>query len=368
MFTAWIKRATQGLYHPLNRVEISRSKIKSNYKLLSGINKGIKVCPVLKSNAYGHGLVETAKIVDDMGAPFICVDSLHEAYELLKARIKTKILVMGYVDPGNIRFKKLPFSFAAYDLNHFLSLANSQPQAGIHLFVDTGMSREGVPIDQFESFLAGIPGTHYMKIEGLMSHFAAADKPNDKRTVGQVANFKKALNLLKRKNITPKWAHIANSSGLLNSGKYRLGQFTNMARCGIAFYGIDPEGKNKGLKQASRLVTHIAQVKSVRKGSFIGYDFTYQARKDMVTAVLPIGYNDGVDRELSSKGNVYIKGKLCPIIGRVSMNLTVADVSLVKGIKAGDEAEVNFIVSSKTKIPYEFLVHLNPQTRRVVVD
>lgn len=362
-----IKGALGLQYQPLNRVEILSRSLNYNYSILSDIGGMIKIAPVLKSNAYGHGLVETARILDSVGAPFFCVDSIYEAYKLHKAGIETKILVMGYINPDNLRFKKLPFSFAVYDLGHFKRLYERQPQAGIHLFVDTGMGREGIPVGELDKFLSGIPTKAVNNIEGVMSHFAASDKTKDKRTLTQVTNFKRALKILNDSNIHPKWIHMANSSGLLNNRKLGLNAITNMARCGIAIYGIDPEGKNKRLKPAAKLLTRVAQVKTIVKGSSVGYDFTYTAEKDIKTAVLAIGYNDGVDRELSNKGTVVIKGKPCPIIGRVSMNITTVDVSSLKSIKVGDEVEIKFVIPSINKIPYEFLVNLNPEIKRVVV-
>jgi alanine racemase len=367
MFKAWIKRALSRQYLPLNTVEISAANLVSNYNYLSSLNKRIKVAPVLKSNAYGHGLVEAAGIVDRVEAPFICVDSLYEAYELYKANIKTKILIMGYADPENLRFKKLPFSFAVYSLEHLIALVRVQPRAKIHLFVDTGMGREGIPVDEFEGFMRKMPSRLFKNIEGLMSHFAASDKFRDPKTINQVKNFRRSLRILNEKGIKPKWVHIANSSGLLNSDKLGIGAFTNMARCGISLYGVDPEGKNKRLKRVAKLLTHISQIKEIKKGGSVGYDFTYIAKKDIKTAVLPIGYNDGVDRELSNKGIVYVLGYACPILGRVSMNLTVIDITSVSKAKVGDVAEIEYFIDSKTKIPYEFMVHLNPKIKRIVV-
>lgn len=367
MFKEWIKRAFGRQYRPLNKVEISASTLLDNYKVLSSIGQKIHIAPVFKSNAYGHGLVETARILDSRGAPFFCVDSLYEGYKLHRAGIRTKILVMGYVDVKNLRFKKLPFSFAAYNISHFLNLVKYQPHSGIHIFVDTGMGREGIPIWDLKIFLKKIPDRYIKNLEGLMSHFAASDKFNDLRTKRQVVAFKNAIKTLNEKNIFPKFVHIANSSGLLNNRKLGIDGITNVARCGIALYGIDPEEKNSKLKRAVRLISKIVQVKTIKKGSTVGYDFTYVAKKNIKAAVLPIGYNDGVDRELSNKGEVIVRGKSCRIIGRVSMNITTIDVTGVKNVRIGDEGTVKFITPSRTKIPYEFLVNLNPEIKRVVI-
>src|SRR3989344_6772460 len=104
------------MYKTLNRIEISRKNLLENYRFLSAINRKIKIAPVLKSNGYGHGIIEVAQILDKVGAPFFCVDSLYEAYELYKAKIKTPVLIMGYTNPENLKVKKLPFQYAVYDI------------------------------------------------------------------------------------------------------------------------------------------------------------------------------------------------------------------------------------------------------------
>lgn len=368
MFKEWIKRAFGRQYRPLNKVEVSATTLINNYKVLSGIDRNIRIAPVLKSNAYGHGLIEAARILDLQKVPFFCVDSIYEAYKLYLAGIKTPILIMGYVDTVNLGFKKLPFSFAVYDINQLIKLTKKQPNVGLHIFVDTGMGREGVPVRELGQFLDKIPKRYLKNIEGVMSHFAAADKVNDQRTKNQVVAFKNALKIFGDKNISLKWTHMANSSGLLNNRKLGIDKITNMVRCGIALFGIDPEGKNRSLKMAAKLTTEIAQIKLIEKGATVGYDYTYSAKRNIKVAVLPIGYNDGVDRELSNKGEAIVKGKTCRIIGRVSMNITTIDVSGVKGVRVGDKTEIKFTIPSKNKIPYEFLVNLNPEIKRVVVS
>jgi len=367
MLITGLKKLIFRSYSPLNRIEISKKRLIDNYVYLSSLNSKIKVAPVLKSNAYSHGIVETAKIIDPFQPPFFCVDSIYEAYALYQAKIKSDILVMGYVDPKNLMFKKLPFSFAAYDEIHFQGIVKAQPQASIHLFVDTGMNREGIAINNLNSFLDKIAKSGFRNINGLMSHFAASDKPNDERTVSQMKNFERSVEILSLRGIYPKWKHIANSTALLNNRLLGLDKTTNLARTGMAFYGVDPSGNNRNLKRALRFITHIVQIKKVASGSAVGYDFTYKAKKDILSAVLPVGYNDGVDRGLSNKGFVRIKNKLCPIIGRVSMNLTTVDVSGLKQVFVGDEAEILFLGPLKTRISYELFVNLNKEVKRIIV-
>src|SRR3990167_2261036 len=227
MIIGQIKKLLGRRYEALNRLETSRANLTKNYRYLSSLSRKIKVAPVLKSNAYGHGLVEVAKILDPLQPPFFCVDSLYEAYKLYKANIKSKILIMGYVNPENLAVKALPFSYVVYDLIQLKQILKYKPQVKIHIFVDTGMHREGVLIDDLEKFMKNIPVNDLNNIEGLMSHFASSEEPEKFETKQQVESFKKAIDILNKNNIFPKWKHIANSFGLLNSQALGLGNISN---------------------------------------------------------------------------------------------------------------------------------------------
>ncbi|HSW88891.1 MAG TPA: alanine racemase [Candidatus Saccharimonadales bacterium] len=363
-------------YYPLNTIEISAYNLKENFTYLANLSDQ-QIAPVLKSNAYGHGLVQTAKILDECRAPFFCVDSLYEAYELLKAKIKTPILIMGYVNPYNLKVKKLPFSYVAYDLELIAALNEYQPGAGVHIFVDTGMHREGIPLDELEDFLYEAKKFTKVHIEGLMSHFGDANDPDNELTKKQIENFQKAEEIMRRSNITIKWTHISASGGVLQLQKYQQ-QLGNVARTGIALYGYDPKGVHENLKPALQVKTTLAQIKELKKGEKVGYDFTFTAPKDMIIGILPIGYFDGVDRRLSNVGYVKIENHFCQIIGKVSMNITVIDITEIQNAEIGQEVIVysntlsdkNSLYSAadlcKT-IPYELLVHLSPTTKRKAI-
>lgn len=361
-------------YFSLNRIEIIKQNLLDNYAYLSQVATG-QIAPVLKSNAYGHGIVQVATLLDRVGAPFFCVDSLYEAYQLLQARVQTPILITGYVDPRNLRVKRLPFSYAVYEYTMLEAIKKYQPHAGVHIFVDTGMHREGISIEQLQKFTQVIKETK-LKIEGLMSHFGMADVPNSKGTKEQVVNFLKAKAILKKSAIEPQYMHIAASSGVLHANKYPL-DLGNMSRVGLALYGVDPEGKNMFLKPVLVLKSTIVQLKHIKRGDKVGYDFTFTSKKNMKIAVLPIGYNDGMNRGLSNKGFVKIGKTFCPIIGRVSMNITTIDVSKLQNPRVGDEVVVysnvqkdkNSIAATVklcAPVSYELLAQLHASTKRVV--
>jgi alanine racemase len=364
--------------YPLNVIELNKKTFMENYKYLSTIHQNLKVAPVLKSNAYGHGLKEIGKMVDRLEPPFICVDSLYEANLLQKEGVKSQILIMGYVDPRSLERKKMPFSYAVFDLEQIETINKNQKGAKIHIFIDTGMHREGVPLEGLETFLEQIHLYKNIQIEGIMSHLAATDKGHEKLWQLQINNFKKALELIQKNGIYPKWVHLGSSGVLLHEAiREQVAECSNVVRAGRVIYGLTLARKTK-LKPVLTLKSKIYQIKEINKGDFVGYDGTFVADRDMLIATLPLGYFDGIDRRLSNTGVVTVNDTICPIVGRVSMNITTIDVSEVKDAQVGMEALVisddtdapnsieNLAIAADT-IPHELLVHLVSSTRREVI-
>ena len=398
-----LKRLVKKPFTPLNLITISRQRLIDNYQALSKVNSGVKVAPVLKSNAYGHGIRLVGEILDQVKAPFLCVDSLYEAFQLYsKTEVKTPILIMGYVHPKSLEVKKLPFSFAVYDLAHAQNLNKFQKGARIHIFIDTGMNREGVSMGYLDRFLMELKKLEHIEVEGVMSHLAEPANPGSDLTRTQIANFQKAKKAVLDAGFKPKWFHVGGTYGLLND----LTADCNLVRVGRAVYGISDKGEGvrvKGkdlstlsLKPVLKHTTHIVQIKNINKGDKVGYSGTYTAPKDMKIGILPLGYNDGVDRRLSNKGVVGVesfkgarlaerakrvegeKTIFCPIIGLVSMNITTIDLSAVKEPFLAQEAVVfsdnaqdpNSVVNASKKggiLPHEMLIHIAESTKRVVV-
>ncbi len=361
-------------YFPLNEIEISKSALIHNYNHLNELST-VPVAPVLKSNAYGHGIEIVGKILAELNPPIICVDSIYEAYQLLNAKIKIPILVMGYVGGENLSVKKLPFSFSVYTEEMLENIKKFQPHAPVHIFVDSGMHREGVPMDDVRDFLKRAKSLN-LNIEGIMSHFAKPDSPNYYKTKSQVDNFESAIEIGKKMGIKFKYIHLFASNGIRNIDKYK--RVDTLTRSGKALYGIDVVKNSNEFLPVLSLNSTIIQIKELKKGESLGYDFIFKAPYNMTTAILPIGYNDGVNRRLSNKGFVKINNKFCRIIGRVSMNITVVDVTNVENIKVGQKVNIYsnnpmdkncvFNVAEMTDtIPYEILTHLNPSTKRISI-
>lgn len=361
-------------YEPLNKILLFKDNFEHNYKYLSSINPNVKIAPVLKSNAYGHGIRQMGPLADGFNPPFLAVDSIYEAYELEKAGVKSPILIMGYVDPENLRFKKLPFMYSVFSFEYAQMIYKYQPEANLHLFVDTGMNREGVRVDELGAFLKQV-GTSPIKsnIKGVMSHFADADSEDITFTKMQVQNFNKAVSMLEDSGIKVEFNHIAASFGTLKLPE--LAELNcNVARGGLAMYGYG----DSNLKPVLRLTTKLAQIKKVLQGDRIGYNGTFTATQDMHIGILPIGYANGVDRRLSNKGIVTIEEHECKILGRVSMNITSVDMTntqnadsntLVTVISENPNSVNSLENLSKIceTIPYELLIHLDSSIRREVV-
>lgn len=374
----YLKAIFKKSFTPLNLITISRQRLVDNYHSLQSRNHAVKIAPVLKSNAYGHGIALTGKIFDKVHAPFLCVDSLYEAFQVYsKAGAKTPILIMGYIHPKSLAVKKLPFRFAIYDLQHATVLNKYQKGAKVHIFIDTGMHREGVTMEDLPDFLKELKKLKDIEVEGVMSHFAELSKPDSDLTKLQINNFEKAKEMISKEGFNPKWFHLGGMLGLIKGDK--LG--ANMVRIGKALYGVDDADSkqyNLDIKPALKFQTRIVQIKKIKKGEKVGYSGTYIAPSERTIAILPLGYNDGVDRRLSNKAYVTVKGVKCPVVGLVSMNITTIDITDVKNAVLDTEAvfisdnpeDPNSIANLSEAgviLPHEMLIHIAESTKRVVV-
>lgn len=368
-------------YKSLNSVVIFQNALKHNHFELQKKHPHAALCPVIKSNAYGHGLIPTGRIFDKMGVPFLIVDSLYEAYELYKIGTKTPILITGYTAPQNFILKPVPFHIAVFDMDLARTLNEYQKGCNVHVFVDTGMSREGVAMSDFPVFLEELKKLKNLKVVGLCSHLADADNSMSTAHMDQqIAVFKKALALMKEYEFNPVWKHVSASGGAF---KVTDDTFT-MLRVGLAHYGISPLDATDTYKNTFSLMpalefhSTLAQIKKIPKGTSVGYGCTYTAPTDMLVGLLPAGYYDGVDRRLSNKGFVKIREHMCPIIGRVSMNMTSIDITGLKNPTVGEKVVIyssypkdknSLVNAAKTAetIPYDLLVHLAESVKRIVI-
>lgn len=324
---------------------------------------------MLKANAYGHGLEQVARVFDSEGAPFLCVDSLFEAYRLRDARIKTPVLILGPTFPENVRGRRLPFEFAVADLASAEALAGRG--ARVHLKIDTGMNRLGFSLQELPQVLARLQRLP-LTVTGVFTHLADADNlVDDAYTHQQIDVFERAVALVREAGFSPRWIHASSSAGVFKTRS----SFLNVIRPGIGLYGISPLPE---FKPALEVWSTLVGVRALAAGESVGYGRTFTAEREMRLGVIPFGYYEGLPRALSNKGVLRVNGVPCPIVGRVCMNYTMIDVSNVVDPKIGDPVQVvssdpsacnsmAALAKAADTIPYELLVRLAESVRRVVV-
>ena len=306
------------------------------------INAGIM--PVIKADAYGHGMIEVAKTLANEGCHFFAVSNVTEGVLLRKAGFNQKILLFESTmpqDAPDIIEHALTPTVSSMELAKALVEHADTEETPIHVKIDTGMGRlgveEGEAINFLESLQKHCPG---VRIEGIYTHFPVADTDRE-FTFAQMRRFRDIVFSLENRFITFKYVHAGNSMGL---GDYKSELF-NLARPGLMLYGLYPldELKKKlHLTPVMSVKARILFVKTIHKGHGISYGHTFKAKDDMTIAVLPIGYSNGYLRALSNKAFVLIAGVRCPVIGRVTMDQIIVDVTPVgmsgRIPKIGDEA------------------------------
>jgi alanine racemase len=328
------------------RAEISLGNVRANFRAVEGlVGPDVAVMGVVKADAYGHGAVAVATALAEAGAAWLGVALPEEGAALRAAGLELPILCMGGFWDGQEKLvldaNLTPMVFRADQLERLDAEAGLRGvTARYHLKVDTGMGRLGVPFAELDAFLDGITNLRRVECEGLMTHLASSDVPAlAEFTRQQIARYHDALGLLERRGVSPVWRHMANGASLHAYPEAR----GNLVRPGAILYGLErdilsPEGPAIDLRPAMRFVTRIEHLKRVRAGTPLGYGCTFETEKDSLIATIPAGYADGVRRALSNKGSVLVRGARAPIVGRVSMDLTIVDVTDVSGVALGDEA------------------------------
>ena len=363
-------------YTPLVEVRVSRGALLHNLRAFWSIKSGLAIAPVLKSNAYGHGLIEVANIVDDANVPFLCVDSYFEALVPRNEGIRSPILIIGYTPLDTILKNQLKnIAFAIISSDELYRLAkNARVPVTIHLKIDTGMHRHGVKESGVNEALGLIKANPRIKLQGIYTHLADADTPESAHASKQIGVWNEIVQRFRESFANLAYYHCAASAG----GHLSNNIDANVLRLGIGLYGMNVSPSPLQLQPALEMITRITSTRTLKKGEAVGYNATFTAPRDMAIASIPVGYYEGVDRRLSNKGAVMIRNTPCPIVGRVSMNITSVDVSHLPDVKldepvvvisrrASDPNSVENIARACETIPYEILVHIPAHLRRVVV-
>ena len=352
-------------------VEISRSALISNIHILQKKIGDCTFMAVVKSNAYGHGLIEIAKIVDKAGIPWFGVDNVDEGIALRRAGIQKKILVLGYTPNNRLNdCIQNGISFVVYNMKTIRKLKSikTTKKIFVHIPIETGTTRQGVEGDELHALVQEIKKNPKIVIEGVSTHYANIEDTHDTAyATQQLKRYQNALQQLKSQGINPIWKHTAASAAAILFPETLF----DMARIGIALYGLrSSERIQLPLKRVLTWKTIIAQIKDVKKNTPVSYGLTERVLRDSRIAVIPIGYWDGFDRKLSSKAYVSIHGKPCKIIGRVCMNMCMVDITNVPRARVDDVVilptadEMAHIVQT---INYEIVTRINPLIQKIIV-
>jgi len=327
--------------------EISLPALRHNFRTLQQlVGPGVTICAVVKADAYGHGAAGCARALEKAGATWFGVTSTEEGMQLRQAGITGRILLLVGFWPGEeeavIQHRLTP---AIWDRSHLEWLQSAIGKMGkgskpvpVHLKVDTGMTRLGVDRQDLGAILQSIKSAQHLELEGFFTHLAASEALDHAATNAQIGRFEDAIQVLRESGLSPAYLHMANTGAVLA----RRNTWKNMVRPGLALYGysLPVTGDGSGdlpLQPALSWKTRILSRREVAAGQSLGYNGAYVTSAPARIAALPVGYADGLSRQLSSCGKVLVRGEYAAIVGNISMDLTLIDVTAVPGAEVGDE-------------------------------
>lgn len=325
-------------------IEINLAQIRANaFNLKKALKPKTKLLAVVKSEAYGHGLIPVSQAIAEI-VDYFGVNDVEEGCTLREAGIKKPILVMGGTlveDFAEAIKKDLTLTVYSKEMIQTLSAqaVKLKKPVKIHLKVDTGMRRYGIEPDQVLDFIQIIRRSPKLELEGLYSHFVSAESRDKTPTFKQLGIFQTLINKINQTGIELPLKHIANSAAALSMESTHL----DMVRCGITLYGLFPNpelGSFFDLKPALSYKTRIVQIKKVGGSEKVGYGWTYTTSRPTLLGVIPVGYADGLDRHLSNLEKVLVGGKRVPIVGKICMNASIIDLTDVSEAKTGDEVVI----------------------------
>ncbi|HEX4021782.1 MAG TPA: alanine racemase [Acidobacteriaceae bacterium] len=395
---------------------ISRSHLIANFKNLQAV-AGVEtdLLAMVKGNAYGHGATLCASWLAAAGAEWLGVTSVEEGVAVRQVcpttAGKPRILVMCGLWTGEEEaVLDDALTPAVWDMQHIELLATAAerrklPPASVpvHLEIDTGMSRQGVAAtpEALMPVLDRIRAASALHLEGVFTHFASAEVFDATQNLDQIENFARALEKIIGAGFRPAWVHGGNTATLLGpqmlsplAALARLHHARLMMRPGIALYGyalpiVDVEGSSRqalpvALEPILHWKTRVVSLREVEAGALVGYNATFTAKRPMRLALLPVGYADGLNRKLSNRGHVLVRGRQAAILGRISMDLTLVDVSAITDVAVGDEV---VLIGEQTApdgsvmritaadhaawaetIPYEILCAISARVPRIAAE
>lgn len=331
--------------------DVSLTTLRQNFRTVQKhVGKGVTVCAVVKADAYGHGAVECSRALEAEGAKWLGVTSLDEAIPLHDAGIRANILLMTGFWRGEeneiVRLRLTPTVWERWQIESLDKAATALGVAEhpVHLKIDTGMGRLGVTVEQLPAVLKALAGAKHLVLEGLSTHLASSEIMDAPSVAEQQQNFETAQGMVRQAGLDPKFVHVANTGAVIS----RRNTWNTMVRPGVALYGYYLPFQRAGrtvsggtlrlpVKPILTWKTRILSLRDFGANHALGYGGTYVTQAPAHVAVLPVGYADGFNRQLSNRGRVILREHYAPIVGRISMDLTLVDVTGIPGVAVGDE-------------------------------
>ncbi len=376
--------------------EVSLSALRHNYKTIQQyVAPNSTVCAVMKADAYGHGAVQCAQALEAEGATWFAVSSVDEGIQLREGGIRGRILLLSGFTRGDEEAVIVhDLTPAVWEWWHVELLEDAAARLNrhvlesvpIHLKLNTGMNRVGMDLKNLSAFLEAIQSAEHLIVEGAFSHFASAEIYDGPNIENQLVKFKDAMTTIRSSGISPVYYHIANSSGIVS----RDSAWMNMVRPGISLYGYylpftsvitgSPDASMElPVKPVLSWKTRIVDMREVAASQPLGYNGAYVTTAPSLIAMLPVGYADGLSRQLSSRGRVIVRNDYAAIVGNISMDLTLVDVTGIPGVRIGDEVTLIGATEKRTitawdhanlamTIPYEILCGISKRVPRKHIE
>jgi alanine racemase len=384
-------------------VEISTSAFEDNFRFLKrAASPHADLLAIVKANAYGHSLAICAPAAVRAGAEWLGVTSVEEGVAARSHCPETQILIISGVFPGQgadvARHRLTPVVWEPWQLDELENAVQSKESIRVHLEIDTGMSRQGTDLDHLPRLLARFGAGSPFTLDGVMTHLFAADEADGAVTREQLGRLAEALQSMRAASLRPVWLNVGNSAALLSGQAETIAalaarfEMKPLMRPGLALYGVLPrfepgfDGDEPATLKAARLhlrpvltwKTQVASVHSVPAGAAVGYNGTFVATEPMRLALLAVGYADGLDRKLGNRFSLLLRGERAPLVGRISMDQAVVDVTDIPGVAAGDEVVILGAQGEQTigafdhadaaaTIPWEVFTRIGERVPRVAI-
>jgi alanine racemase len=382
--------------------EISTQAFQDNYRFLAAIAAPhAELLAIVKADAYGHGLGLCAPAAVRAGARWLGVTSVEEGVAARALCPEAQILVISGVFPGQagdvVRHKLTPIAWEPWHLDELESTGAAAQSIPVHLEIDTGMSRQGADPEHLAALLARFHTRSALRLDGVMTHLFAADEADGAVTEAQLTRLEIALDQVRDAGLSPTWLNVGNSAALVSGKAAEIAGIAErhgmkaMLRPGLVLYGLAPEfapdfdktpaslaeARHK-LKPVLAWKTRVVGVRSISAGAVVGYNGTFVASEPMRVALLAVGYADGLDRKLGNRFSLLVRGQRAPLVGRISMDQAVIDVTEIEGVQPGDEVVI--LGSQRTEtitafdharasgtIPWEVFTRIGARVSRVAI-